>query len=129
MWGLVARRALLAVAVLLASFLGYLLFRNADSVSSNRPIAPESIEQADAKILEFIFRQSKGDVVQWQVQAKQARLFEQDKRAVLRDERAWPSAGWRVGDAALIFERGRAHQIDGARCRGRSQSGEEVSEV
>ena len=85
MWGLVARRALLAVAVLLAIFLGYLLFRNADSVSSNRPIAPESIEQADGKILEFIFRQSKGDVVQWQVQAKQARLFEQDKRAVLRD--------------------------------------------
>ena len=34
---------------------------------------------------EFIFTQSKGDVVQWQVQAKQARLFEQDKRAVLRD--------------------------------------------
>jgi LPS export ABC transporter protein LptC len=85
MWQLVTRRALLTLSVLLAAFLGYLLFRNADSTQSSRPIAPESMEQADAKILEFIFTQSKGDVVQWQVQAKQARLFEQDKRAVLRD--------------------------------------------
>ncbi|MBX3329829.1 MAG: LPS export ABC transporter periplasmic protein LptC [Nitrospira sp.] len=85
MWELVARRALLALSVLLAAFLGYLLFRNADSAPSSRPIASESIEQADATIVEFIFTQSKGEVVQWQVQAKQARLFEQDKRAVLRD--------------------------------------------
>lgn len=85
MWQLIIRRALLTLSVLLAAFLGYLLFRNADSTQSSRPIAPESMEQADAKILEFIFTQSKGDVVQWQVQAKQARLFEQDKRAVLRD--------------------------------------------
>jgi lipopolysaccharide export system protein LptC len=85
MWELIARRALLTLSVLLATFLGYLLFRNADSAQNSRPLTPESIEQADAKILEFIFTQSKGNVVQWQVQAKQARLFEQDKRAVLRD--------------------------------------------
>ena len=85
MWQRITRRALLTLSVLLAAFLGYLLFRNANSTQSSHPIAPESVEQADAKILEFIFTQSKGDVVQWQVQAKQARLFEQDKRAVLRD--------------------------------------------
>jgi len=85
MWELVARRTLLTLSLLLATFLGYLLFRNADSVPSSRPFVPELIEQADAKIEEFIFTQSKGDVVQWQVQAKQARLFEQDKRAVLRE--------------------------------------------
>jgi LPS export ABC transporter protein LptC len=85
MWELVARRALLALSVLLAAFLGYLLLRNADSMPSSQPLAPESIEQADAKIEKFIFTQSKGDVVQWQVQAEQAKLFEQDKRAVLRD--------------------------------------------
>jgi LPS export ABC transporter protein LptC len=85
MWELVARRSLLALSVLLAAFLGYLLFRNADSTQSSRPLPSESIERADAKILEFIFTQSKGDVVQWQVQAKQARLFEHDKRAVLHD--------------------------------------------
>ncbi|HSA87783.1 MAG TPA: LPS export ABC transporter periplasmic protein LptC [Nitrospira sp.] len=85
MWELVARRALLALSVLLAGFLGYLLLRNADSMPSSRPLASESIEQADAKIEKFIFTQSKGEVVQWQVQAEQAKLFEQDKRAVLRD--------------------------------------------
>ena len=85
MWGLVARRILLTLSVLLATFLGYLLFRNADSAPSSRPLAQGSIEQADAKIEEFIFTQSKGDVVQWQVQAKQARLFEHDKRVVLHD--------------------------------------------
>ncbi|NOU11108.1 MAG: LPS export ABC transporter periplasmic protein LptC [Nitrospira sp.] len=70
---------------MLAIFLGYLLFRNADSAQNSHSLTPESIEQADAKILEFTFTQSKGNVVQWQVQAKQARLFEQEKRAVLRD--------------------------------------------
>ena len=85
MWERIARQALLTLSVLLATFLGYLLFRNADSAQNSRPLTPESIEQADAKILEFTFTQSKGNVVQWQVQAKQARLFEQDKRAVLRD--------------------------------------------
>ena len=55
MWELVARRTLLTLSVLLATFLGYLLFfRNADSVPSNRPLVPESIEQADAKIEEII---------------------------------------------------------------------------
>lgn len=85
MWELVARRALLSLSVLLATFLGYLLLRNADLVPYSQSLTRESIEQADAKILEFFFTQSKGDVVQWQVQAKQARLFEREKRAVLRD--------------------------------------------
>ena len=41
--------------------------------------------QADATISEFTFTQTKGDTVQWQVQAQEARLFEQDKRAMLHD--------------------------------------------
>lgn len=85
MWELIARRVLLALSLLLATFLGYLLVRNVESVPSSQLIAPQSIEQADAKIVEFSFTQSKGDVVQWQVQAKQAQLFERDKRAVLHD--------------------------------------------
>jgi lipopolysaccharide export system protein LptC len=43
------------------------------------------LEQADAKLSEFIFTQSKGDVVQWQVQAKQARVYEQEQQALLHD--------------------------------------------
>ncbi|OQW34410.1 MAG: hypothetical protein A4E19_18285 [Nitrospira sp. SG-bin1] len=85
MWERITRRILLTVSILLATFLGYLVVKNADSVPSSQSIAPESIEQADAKILEFIFTQSKGDAVQWQVQAKQARMFEHDKRALLQD--------------------------------------------
>jgi LPS export ABC transporter protein LptC len=85
MWELITRRMLLALSVLLTIFLGYLLFRNAESVPTSQPVASGSIEQADAKLLEFNFTQSKGELVQWQVQAKQVRLFDQEKRAVLRE--------------------------------------------
>jgi len=83
MWELLLRRSLLALSVVLAAFLGYLLFKNADSVPATRSAVPGSVERADAKISEFTFTQTKGDVIQWQVQAKEARLFEQEKRAVL----------------------------------------------
>jgi lipopolysaccharide export system protein LptC len=85
MWELVARRTLLVLSGLLLAVLGYLLFKNADSASSNQLIVPESIERADAKITDFVFTQSQGNVVEWQVQARQARLFEHDKRAILQD--------------------------------------------
>src|ERR1043165_8359605 len=45
--------------------------------------APGTINQADAIISKFTFTQTKGDKVQWQVDAQQARLFEQDKKAIL----------------------------------------------
>jgi len=83
MWELVLRRSLLAISVVLAAFLGYLLLKNADSMPATQSAAPGPVERADAKISEFTFTQTKGDVVQWQVQAKQARLFEQEKRALL----------------------------------------------
>lgn len=83
MWELIARRTLLGLSVCLAAFLGYLLFVNRDLVPPSQTTSPGPIEQADAKISEFTFTQSKGDIVQWQVQAKQARLFEREKRAVL----------------------------------------------
>lgn len=83
MWDVLARRSLLAISGALAAFLVYLLFINADSAPTNQPAALGVIESADAKISEFAFTQTKGDVVQWRVQAKQARLFEQEKRAVL----------------------------------------------
>mgnify|MGYP002400784843 CR=1 FL=1 len=85
MWKLIARRTLLAASALLAVFLGYLLVRNADSVSTSQPTVPEHMEKADAKLSEFTFTQSKGDVVQWQVQAKQAQVFDQEQRALLHD--------------------------------------------
>lgn len=83
MWEPIIRRSLLALSALLAAFLGYLLFVNADSVPIPQSVAPGHAEKADAKISEFTFTQTKGEAIQWQVQAKQARLFEQDKRALL----------------------------------------------
>lgn len=83
MWELIARRTLFGLSVCLAAFLGYLLFVNGDSVPPSQTASPGPIEQADAKISEFTFTQSKGDTIQWQVQAKQARLFEREKRALL----------------------------------------------
>lgn len=85
MWELIARRTLLGVSLCLAAFLGYLLFINADSVPASRPASPGQVESADAKLSGFTFTQSRGDAIQWQVQAKQARLFEQEKRALLSE--------------------------------------------
>jgi lipopolysaccharide export system protein LptC len=85
MWEIFARRILLSLSVLLTIFLGYLLFRNAESSPSRGPITTGVIETADAKLGEFTFTQSKGEAVEWQVRAKQARLFELEKRAVLHE--------------------------------------------
>ena len=46
--------------------------------------APGSMDTADATISQFTFTQTKGDTVQWQVQAQEARLFERDRRAMLQ---------------------------------------------
>jgi lipopolysaccharide export system protein LptC len=85
MWEQIARRGLLTLSVCLAAFLGYLLFVNADSAPTSQPALPGSIDRADTKISEFIFTQSKGDSIEWQIQARQARLFEREKQALLND--------------------------------------------
>jgi lipopolysaccharide export system protein LptC len=41
------------------------------------------MDGSDATISRFSFTQTKGDTVQWQVQAQEARLFEREKRAIL----------------------------------------------
>lgn len=85
MWERIARRVLLTLSAVLALFLGYLLVMNADSDTPRRAILQDPHDQADAKLSEFTFTQSQGDVVQWKVRAKQARIFEQEKRVLLRD--------------------------------------------
>lgn len=83
MWERVARRTLLALSAVLATFLCYLLYINAGSTPLTQSVAPGTIEQADAKISNFTFTQSKGNAIQWHVQAKEARVFERDRRALL----------------------------------------------
>jgi lipopolysaccharide export system protein LptC len=70
--------------VLLACFLAYLLVTNSTMVPTPTAAAPGSMDTADATISQFTFTQTKGDTVQWQVQAQEARLFERDRRAMLQ---------------------------------------------
>ncbi|HEU4505358.1 MAG TPA: LPS export ABC transporter periplasmic protein LptC [Nitrospira sp.] len=82
MWQRWAQRVLLGLSVLLGGVLLYLLLTNS-TASPPTATAPGTINQADAIISKFTFTQTKGDKVQWQVDAQQARLFEQEKKAVL----------------------------------------------
>ena len=84
MWQRLVRRGLLTLSVVLASFLAYLLMTNSTPISTPTTVAPGSMDQADAIISQFTFTQTKGDTVQWQVQAEKARLFERDRRAILQ---------------------------------------------
>lgn len=84
MWQLVLRRSLLTVSFVLASFLAYLLYNNAESLPTGRMPASSSLEKADASISQFMFTQTKDEAIQWQVRAQQARLFEAEKRAILQ---------------------------------------------
>ncbi|MEY4704259.1 MAG: hypothetical protein RL042_455 [Nitrospirota bacterium] len=43
------------------------------------------MDKADAVISKFTFTQTKGDAVQWQVDAQEARLFDQERRAMLQN--------------------------------------------
>ena len=84
MWQRWVQRGLLTLSAVLACFLIYLLVTNSTMVSAPTPAASGSMDTADATISMFTFTQTKGDTVQWQVQAQEARLFERDKRAMLQ---------------------------------------------
>lgn len=83
MWQRWAQRLLLTLSVLLGCVLVYLLMTNSTASPPPTATAPGTISQADAIISKFTFSQTKGDKLQWQVDAQQARLFEQDKKAIL----------------------------------------------
>jgi LPS export ABC transporter protein LptC len=83
-WQRWVRGALLALSAVLACFLVYLLVTNSTMVLAPTAAAPGSMDLADAKISQFTFTQTKGDTVQWKVQAQEARLFERDRRATLQ---------------------------------------------
>lgn len=84
MWQYWAQRSLLAISAILTCFLVYLLLTNSTSAPTPTTTSSGAIDQADATISNFTFTQTKGAAVQWQVQAQQARLFEQEKRALLQ---------------------------------------------
>ena len=82
-WRSWVQRGLLTLSGVLACFLVYLLVTNSASVPPPTTTGLGTFSQADATISHFSFTQTKDDQVQWQIEARQARLFEQDKKAVL----------------------------------------------
>ena len=84
MWQRWVQGGLLVLCVVLACFLAYLLLTNSTVVPAPTAVVPGSMDAADATISQFTFTQTKGDTVQWQVQAQEARLFERDKQAMLQ---------------------------------------------
>ena len=79
-----ARAALLGMMVtLMATILVFVAAGPARRVpQASAPILPQ---RADADLQEFSFTQSKGGLVDWKIQARQAQLFEADAKAVLND--------------------------------------------
>lgn len=87
MWERWLRVSLLLTSVVLAGFLGIILFTRGESGPSVRSQVPGEIEPAAARIQDFTFTQTKGDRVQWRVQADHARLFEKEQEALLETVR------------------------------------------
>jgi LPS export ABC transporter protein LptC len=83
-WQRWVRGGLLALCVVLASFLAYLLMTSSAMVPSPTATVPGSMDIADATISQFTFTQTKGDRILWKVKAKEARLFERDRQAMLQ---------------------------------------------
>jgi lipopolysaccharide export system protein LptC len=106
MWVRLARTGLLALSVMLAAFLSYLLATRVEPV----PASSENhagLEKADAGIDQFTFTQSKDGSVRWQVQAQRARVFEGEKRALLENVQVtlFGQKGWELklkGDEGTI---------------------------
>ena len=83
-WQRWVRGGLLVLSAVLACFLAYLLLTNSTTIPSPTTVVPGSMGTADATISQFTFTQTKGDTVQWQVQAQEAQLFERDRQAMLQ---------------------------------------------
>ena len=115
MWVHWARRGLLALSLILAFSLAYLLASKTDPGSAS--VEPQTtMERADAGIDQFTFTQSKDGAVQWRVQAQKARVFETEKQAVLEDVQVtlFGRKGWELrlsGDEGKIDTEKRDFQL------------------
>jgi len=106
MWVRWARRGLLALSLILAFSLAYLLATKTDPGSASVERQTQ-LERADAGIDQFTFTQSKDGAVQWRVEAQRARVFESEKKAVLEDVQVtlFGQKGWELklaGDEGKI---------------------------
>ncbi len=107
MWQRWARGGLLGLTVVLASFLLYLLATRTESVPPPSSASQGPLGRSDAGIDQFKFIQSRAGVVQWEVQAQQAHVFEAEHRARLEQVQVtlYGSKGWELkleGDEGTI---------------------------
>ncbi|MBI4402146.1 MAG: LPS export ABC transporter periplasmic protein LptC [Nitrospirae bacterium] len=107
MWQRWARGSLLALSVILASFLFYLLATRVESVPPPSSASSSPLNRADAGVDQFTFTQTKSGAVQWEVQAQRARVFETEHRAALEKVRVtlYGANGWEMkleGDEGTI---------------------------
>jgi LPS export ABC transporter protein LptC len=105
MWRSWIRAGLLILSLLLASALFFLLASRRESVP--RAVTPGSLDRADAGIDQFTFLQSRAGTVQWEVQARQARMVESEHQAKLEQVEVtlYGANGWEMklkGDEGTI---------------------------
>lgn len=107
MWHLWIRRGFLALSLICASFLLYLLATRVESVPPPSSANSGSLRLTDAGIDRFTFVQSQAGAVQWKVEARRARAMESGHRAVLEGVSAtlYGAKGWELrlaGDEGTI---------------------------
>ena len=105
-WQQWARGFLLALAVVSSTFLAYLLLTRTESTSPRAAAPKPLLDQADAGMEQFTFTQTKDGVVQWEVKAKQASLFEEQNHALLK-----------TVEVTLFGVRGRELTVEGDEAR------------
>lgn len=67
-----------------AGFLGYVMFAKVQSNSPPSSVTIKHVDQADAGMEGFVYRQTDEGLVQWEVEAEKAEIFETDHHAVLQ---------------------------------------------
>lgn len=105
-WQQWVRGFLLALAVVSSTFLAYLLLTRTESTSPRTAASKPLRDQADAGMEQFTFTQTKDGVVQWEVKAKQASLYEEQNHALLK-----------TVEVTLFGVRGRELTVEGDEAR------------
>ena len=67
----------------LAAFLAYVVIRQMHATAPPPPVASPILEEADAGMEGFVYRQTKDGMVQWEVAAQKAEMFEAKHEAAL----------------------------------------------
>lgn len=85
-----------------SAFLAYSLVTRSDTTSPSSVTRKETLDQADAGMQQFVFRQTKDGAVQWEVKAQQASLYEERNEALLK-----------TVQVALLGAKGKELTVDG----------------